>query len=113
MARLRPRVQPGARRAGLTAWMADGTLKLGVSAPAEDGRANRAVVSLLAAALGVREAAVRVVRGHGARGKVVEVDGLDDATARARLTATLAAGTKGTGTRRAGPGNEDGGDDGR
>jgi uncharacterized protein (TIGR00251 family) len=89
---LRLRVQPGARRPGLVGWMADGTLKLAVSEPPEDGRANRAVVALLAATLGVRESAVRVVRGLSARGKVVEVEGADEAAARARITAALAAG---------------------
>ena len=96
---LRLRVQPGARRPGLVAWMADGTLKLGVSEPAEDGRANRAVVGLLAAALGVQEAAVRVLHGRGVRSKRVEIDGVDERTARARITARLEAGAAKTGGR--------------
>ena len=70
--------------------MADGTLKLDVGAPPEDGRANRAVVALLSAVLGVRESAARVVRGERSRGKLVEVDGLDDREARSRITAALA-----------------------
>jgi uncharacterized protein (TIGR00251 family) len=89
---LRLRVQPGARRAGLVGWMADGTLKLAVSEPPEDGRANRAVAALLAATLGVRESAVRVVRGHGARTKVIEVDGMDEQAVRTRLATALDAG---------------------
>ena len=36
-----------------------------------------------------RETAVRVVRGHGARAKVVEVSGMDEQTLRARITASL------------------------
>jgi len=89
MAGLALRVQPGARRTRLVGWMADGTLKLSVSEPPEDGRANRAVVELLAAMLGVREIVVRVVRGHGARTKRVEVDGMDEQTLRRRLTGAL------------------------
>lgn len=85
------RVRPGARRAGLTGWMADGTLRLSVSEPPEQGRANRAVVALLAAVLGVRESAVRIVRGRGARGKRIEVDGLEEYQVRARITAALEA----------------------
>ncbi len=69
--------------------MADGTLKLEVGEPPADGRANRAVVKLLAAILGVREAAVRVARGQGSRAKRVEVDGLDEADVRSRITAAL------------------------
>ena len=89
---LRLRVQPGARRTGLVGWMADGTLKLSVSAPPEGGRANRAVVELIAETLGVREAAVRVVRGQSARTKTVEVDGADVETLRQRMTPSMKRG---------------------
>jgi uncharacterized protein (TIGR00251 family) len=88
-ARLRVRVQPGARGSGLVGWMADGTLKLKVSAPPEDGRANRALAELLARVAGVKPAAVRVVRGQSARAKLVEVDGMDEPTLRSRITAAL------------------------
>ena len=90
---LRLRVHPGAKRTGVVGWMADGTLKLSVREAPEDGRAKRALVAWLAAALGVREAAVRVVRGQGGRSKVVEVDGMDEATMRARITAGMGGGT--------------------
>jgi uncharacterized protein len=100
---LRLRVQPGAKRTGLVGWMADGTLKVSVSAPPEDGRANRAVVELMAAALGVREATVRVVRGHAARTKTVEVDGADDETLRRRITAGMERGADAAGRARHGP----------
>jgi uncharacterized protein len=86
---LRVRVQPGARATGLVGWMADGSLKLKVSEPAEEGRANRAVEALLAEVLGVRASAVKVVRGLSSRGKVVDVSGLDDGAIRARITAAL------------------------
>ena len=86
---LRVRVQPGARVTGLVGWMADGSLKLRVSEPAEDGRANRAVEALLAATLGVRASAVKVVRGLSSRGKTVDVDGLDEGAIRARISAAL------------------------
>jgi uncharacterized protein len=89
--RLHVRVQPGARGSGLVGWMADGTLKLKVSAPPEDGRANRAVEALLAQVAGVKAKAVRVVRGQAARAKVVEVDGLDESALRSRITAALDA----------------------
>lgn len=93
---LEVRVQPKARSAGLVGWMADGTLKLRVSEPAEDGRANRAVEALLAAVLGVRVQAVRVIRGRSSRGKTVEVEGLDRAAIAARITAELMKKEKGS-----------------
>jgi uncharacterized protein (TIGR00251 family) len=91
MARLRVRVQPGARRSALVGWMADGALKLSVVAPPEDGRANQAVAGLLARVAGVKPAAVQVVRGQTSRSKTVDVDGLDERELAARITAALEA----------------------
>jgi uncharacterized protein YggU (UPF0235/DUF167 family) len=51
--------------------------RLRVAAPPEDGRANQAVERLLARTLGVHTRDVRIVRGHAARDKVIEIDGLD------------------------------------
>jgi len=51
--------------------------RLRVAAPPEDGRANQAVERLLARTLGVHARDVRVVRGHSARDKVIEIDGVD------------------------------------
>lgn len=53
----------------------DGVLVVQVREPATDGRANRAVVEALAAALGVRRGDVRIAAGAASRRKVVEVDG--------------------------------------
>ena len=105
-------MQPGAKRTRLVGWMADGTLKLSVSAPPEGGRANRAVVELIAATLGVREAAVRVVRGQAARTKTVEVDGADDETLRRRITAGMERGVNAAGRAKHGPRKGGGTDDG-
>lgn len=69
--------------------MADGTLKLSVSAPPEDGRANQAVEELLAVVLGLERAAVRVARGARARVKWIKVEGLDEGALRSRITAAL------------------------
>ncbi len=88
-ARLAVRVHPGARRPGLAGWMDDGTLKVAVAAPPEGGRANAAVVALLAAALGVPRRQVSVARGASSRGKTIEIDGLDGAEVRRRLDAAL------------------------
>jgi uncharacterized protein YggU (UPF0235/DUF167 family) len=84
------RVQPGARTRGLAGWLADGTLKVKVVEPPEDGRANRAVTELLAAVLGVSRGAVTVVRGASARRKSIEVTGLTAGEARRRLEQAVA-----------------------
>jgi uncharacterized protein YggU (UPF0235/DUF167 family) len=69
----------------------DGALVVRVREPATDGRANRAVVEAVAAALGVGRAAVRITAGASSRRKVVEVDG-DESSLAPAWEALLAAG---------------------
>jgi len=56
-----------------------------VAAPPERGRANAALVDLLAATLEVPRGSVRVVAGATGRAKVVEVDSLDPREVERRL----------------------------
>ena len=98
-ARLRVRVQPGAREDALVGRMADGTLKLRVRARALEGRANEAVEKLLAERLAVKRSQVRVARGGAARLKSVEIAGLGPAELEARIETALAAATGRDGSR--------------
>jgi len=86
---LRLRVQPSARATALRGRMADGTLKVAVAAPPEDGRANRALERWLAEWLQVAVRQVRVTRGMSARQKTVTIDGVDERTVTARIDAAL------------------------
>jgi uncharacterized protein len=56
-----------------------------VAAAPERGKANAALVDLLAGALGVPRARIRVVGGQAARRKVVEIEGIDAAEIERRL----------------------------
>ena len=56
-----------------------------MSAPPEGGRANEAVVELLAERAGLPRRAVTVVSGHSSREKVVRMDGVDQAEGERRL----------------------------
>jgi hypothetical protein len=90
--RLALRVSPGARSSAVVgrhgeAW------KVRVSAPPEAGRANAAVVELLADTLGVPARTISVVSGHGARDKLVELAGIAPDEIERRLER---AGRKGT-----------------
>ena len=94
--RLRLKVQPKARRAGVAGLTPDpegpdGTgwaLKLAVGSPPEDGKANAAVIALLAETLGVAKSAISVVSGATDRRKLVEIRG-DEKDLRAALDALL------------------------
>ncbi len=88
-ARIAVRVQPGARRNALLGRLESGEWKVAVVAPPEEGRANDAVVELVAELLGVKRRQVTVARGHAARSKLIEVTGVDTEEAGRRLAAAL------------------------
>ena len=73
------RVQPKARRTALECsalgHSKGGALKAAVTAPAEDGKANEAVVALLAAEWHLPRSAFDVLRGVTARDKVFSISG--------------------------------------
>jgi len=83
--RVRLRVSPGANNAHVVgrhgeAW------KVRVAASPEGGRANEAVVRLLAETLSLPRDAVTLVSGHGARDKIVQLTGLDSSQIEQRLS---------------------------
>ncbi len=88
------RVQPGARRARIDGpvALADGSviLKVRVTAPPEGGKANAAVVKLLAKAWKLPKGALQVVAGAKDRRKTILVAG-DPGELDPRLTAWLRA----------------------
>jgi uncharacterized protein (TIGR00251 family) len=69
------KVVPRAVSDEIVGWLA-GALKVRVQAPPEDGRANRAVEELLAAALGLKKNAVTVAAGRASPRKRVAIEGL-------------------------------------
>ena len=86
------RIAPGARRAGVVG-RRGGVWKIRVAAPPEGGRANDALISLLADTLAVPRRDVEIVSGHGSRDKIVALAGLDPEEIERRLdSATVGAG---------------------
>ena len=83
-------VSPGAARTELVGRHGDGW-KARVAAPPERGRANDALVELLAGALDMPRSSIRVISGLTAKAKVVEVDGLTFGEAEGRLTRSLSS----------------------
>ena len=81
---VRLHVQPGAARTAVVGRHGD-ALKVAVAAPADKGRANEAVLGLLAEALDVPRRAVALVGGATSRAKRVEVRGTTAEAVRAAL----------------------------
>ena len=74
-ARLRLRVAPGAANPAIVGRHGDGW-KVRVAAAPERGRANEAVLALLAESLSLPRAQVRLVSGLTSRDKIVELTGI-------------------------------------
>ena len=67
------RVRPGARRSALEP--AESALKVQVTAPPQDGKANAQVIALLAEAWRLPRSSFDVVKGQTSRAKTVRVSG--------------------------------------
>jgi uncharacterized protein len=80
VARIAVRVQARARRDEITS-VRDGVLVVRVTAPALEGRANRAVCRVVADRLGVAPTHVSIIRGERSRDKLLEVRGVDQSVA--------------------------------
>ena len=87
--RVRLRVSPGSSRAQIVGRYADGW-KVRVAAAPEHGRANDAVLRLLADALSVPRESLTIVSGHSGRDKIVELSGVGPATIERRLASASA-----------------------
>jgi uncharacterized protein (TIGR00251 family) len=86
--RVRLRVSPGATRAGVIGRYGEGW-KVRVTAAPEGGRANEALIRLLADTLSVSRDTVTLVSGHGGRDKTIELTGLGPSQIERRLSSAV------------------------
>ncbi len=77
-------VQPKASRNQVDGFE-DGTLRLRVTAPPTDGKANAGVIALLAKTLGVSKSRLEIVRGYSSRDKVVSIETLTEQEVHQRI----------------------------
>jgi len=78
---LHVRAQPGARKDEIAGeWGGRATpahsLKIRITAPPEKGRANEAIIRLLAKKLGLKKSAISVVYGETSRDKKILIKGI-------------------------------------
>ena len=78
------RIHPGARRDAVTG-MHDGALKISLTTPPVEGRANEALIAFLAEALSLPKARIALVAGMTSRSKVLRITGKSAAEVRAAL----------------------------
>lgn len=77
MAHLKVKVVPGSSRNQIVGWLGD-ALKIKVTAPPEKGKANEAVVELLANRLSISTDEIAIESGHSSPSKVLAITGMDD-----------------------------------
>ena len=82
------RAQPGARRNGVVGEQ-NGSLKVAVTAPADRGRANKALADVLAESLGLKKSQVELLAGPTSRDKRFLLRGVTVEQVRQRLEAML------------------------
>lgn len=85
--KLSVKIVPGASRTEVAGWL-DETLKIRVSAPPEKGKANQAVIALLADALGIAVSRIHITGGATNQRKTLEIDDITLQQLRKKLQTT-------------------------
>jgi uncharacterized protein (TIGR00251 family) len=89
--RIAVHVKPRSSRSKIEGVREDGSLTVALSSPPVDGAANAELLKLLAKAIGVRKSALCIATGATGRRKLVDVEGIDEITLRARLSSLVAS----------------------
>ncbi len=82
------RVHPRAKKNAIAGTVGD-ALKLSLTAPPVEGRANEAAIAFLAEILRVPRASISIAAGQSSRNKVIRVAGFSAAEIAARLSPLL------------------------
>ena len=85
MGRIKVRLQPRASSNQIVGER-NGSIVIRVTAPPVDGKANTALIKLVAKELGIAKSKVKIVQGESNRDKVLEVEGIDPIEALERLS---------------------------
>jgi uncharacterized protein len=83
------RVTPRARKNEIVEVQSDGTVRVRLSAPPVEGKANEALIEFLAQVLGIARSRIQVVAGASGRDKLVTIDDLDTRSVHEKILASL------------------------
>jgi uncharacterized protein len=83
--RLAVKITPNAGRNEITGFK-EGIWQVKISAPPDKGKANKELVDFLSTRLGVRKAAILIVKGQTSRNKVIAVENLSSEQILKRLS---------------------------
>ena len=80
------RVIPGASRNEISEILEDGTIKIRLTAPPIEGKANAALIDLLSKILEIPKSKIDIVAGHTRRDKLVSILDIDAETIQERIS---------------------------
>ena len=83
--RIKIKVIPRAKKNQISGFMDDGSLKVRLTAPPVDGKANRALIKLLVDNLNISQANISIISGLQGRNKILEINGLSLAEFHTRI----------------------------
>jgi uncharacterized protein (TIGR00251 family) len=86
------KVHPRARKNAITGIVGE-ALKLSLTAPPVDGKANQAVIEFFADLFDILRSSVTIASGETSRNKVVRIAGLSKQAVEQRLAGVLASGS--------------------
>lgn len=71
------RVRPHAKRTAIKETMSDGSIKIDLAAPAEDGKANQELVRFLSEKYNVPVSSIEILSGQTSRKKTIRITAPD------------------------------------
>jgi len=71
--KLKIKVTPRSSKNEVVGQMADGTLKIRLTAPPVDGKANEALIKLLSAHFKIAKSKISIIKGQKSKNKTVEI----------------------------------------
>ncbi|HSF79761.1 MAG TPA: DUF167 domain-containing protein [Anaerolineales bacterium] len=79
------RVIPRASKNEVVEVLDDGTVKIRLTSPPVEGKANQTLIKFLSGLLGLPQSKIEIVAGHKGRNKLITILGLDAETVERRL----------------------------
>lgn len=79
------RVIPRAKKSEISQVLDDGTIKIRLTAPPVEGKANQALVRFLADVFGISPSNIEIISGKKGRKKIVQIEGINEKTARSMI----------------------------
>ena len=83
------RVTPRSSKTAITGVMEDGTIKIRLTAPPVDGKANQTLIEFLSKVLGCAKKDIEIIAGETGRNKLITIVNMDSEEVQQRIMAEV------------------------